>query len=100
MGMKWYSFEALNKEFGISGPDGYWDDGILIPNWGSSVWKGQHHTEEAKESIRQARTNCHTPWCDEARKRRSEMQLGKKRGPYKTTKVRLRDSNGRFLPDK
>jgi hypothetical protein len=95
--MEWISFTALNQTFQVEGPEGAWVDQVgtaIIPGWN----KGILHTEETKKlmSRNQPKTKVNKGWCDEAKKRRSEMQKGKKRGKYKTSVVRTRDERGRF----
>ena len=95
--MEWHDFRALNETFQVDGPEGAWVEqvgGAIIPGWN----KGIPHTEETKKlmSRNQPKTKVNKGWCDEAKKRRSEMQKGKKRGKYKTSVVRTRDERGRF----
>jgi len=101
----WFSFKSLNEFFEIdskqkgcyidmdkhhhTGFDPAWNRGIPhsqdTKDKISAKHKGKKLTEEHKEAIRkgQPKTKKGGKWCDEARKRRSEMQTGKKRGPYK-----------------
>lgn len=102
---RWHSFQALNETFRFpsSQEEGCWIDYTrndeIVPGWN----KGMKTPEEIKERMRGPRgplKKPRAPKSAEARQRISERQKGKKRGPYKkSSKVRKRDANGRFLKD-
>lgn len=119
--MTWFSFKTLDEFFDIPhNGDGcdidFKTNTGFTPAWNKGIphteetkkligdkSRGRKHTQETKDKMskNQPKTKINKGWCDEAKKRRSEMQKGKKRGPYKkSTKVRSRDKKGRFLPDK
>ncbi len=101
---EWYSFKALNDTFQIdSKRKGCYIDKNKSHHTGFSPgWnKGIAHTQDTKDKISakakgkkltqahkdaiskaQPKTKKGGKWSLEARKRRSEMQKGKKRGPY------------------